>query len=120
MKTLTCGHEPSPHGEHTTGTATLPDGREVCWACADDWAREDIRTGGTYFAYLSSDGRQLTTWSGGRLADVTRLSKSRHFGFYGVSYDVVHFRAVDVHGARWYGTSPGRGMYARMRRAKVR
>ena len=29
-----CGHEPSSHGDHTTGTARLHDGREICWDCA--------------------------------------------------------------------------------------
>jgi hypothetical protein len=30
---LVCGHPPSPHSEHTTGTAHYGD-REICWECA--------------------------------------------------------------------------------------
>lgn len=31
---LHCGHEPSEHGEHTTGTAHMNDGNVICWDCA--------------------------------------------------------------------------------------
>lgn len=31
---LDCGHKPSPHGEHTTGTAHTQDKKEICWECA--------------------------------------------------------------------------------------
>ena len=67
-----------------------------------------------YFGYLDGDGRAIVTWPGGLLARVTSSRVSRH-GFCG---ELVHFRAVAIDGARWYGTSPGPGMYARLRRAK--
>jgi len=112
---LDCGHPASDHGPHTTGTAHTPDGREICWECANKEERESLRTGNTYMAYLSGDGKALTTWTGGHLARVTRLWAVPN-NFAG---RLLRFRAVDVHGAEWYGTSPGRGMYARMHRAKA-
>jgi hypothetical protein len=124
MKTLDCGHQPSPHSEHTTGTAHTTDGREICWTCADAEQREQLRTADTFTAYLTpvltaeghTKGHALTTWTGGHLATVTVLTCGRH----NIGGQLYRFRAVDVHGAQWYGTSPGPQMYARMRKAKVR
>lgn len=113
--TLSCGHEPSPHSAHTTGTAKLPDGREVCWECADTFQREAMRTSVQVMAYLSGDGTAITTWSGGKLADVV-CKNTRRVGFHRSTR--VYFNAVDTAGKRWHGTSPGPGMYARLRASK--
>lgn len=111
---LSCGHPLSPHSAVTTGYAEL-DGRRVCYDCADAHERAALLTERRMVAYLSGDGERLTTWTGGLLANVTR----RHVARNNFSRDgIVKFRAVDVHGQRWYGTSPGCGMYARMHRAK--
>jgi len=109
---LSCGHKPSPHGEHTTGTAHTPDGREICWACADAEQREELKTARDFTGYLSE--KTLTTWTGGILANITRLWKVRN----NMAGNLLRFRAIDVHGQEWYGTSPGIGMYARMHKAK--
>ncbi len=122
---LSCGHEPSPHGAHTTGTARRSDGSAICWTCADREQRDALKTAQTYTAYLThlktDDGYVkasiLTTWTGGHLANVTRLWQTRIGGFLG-RQTIYRFRATDVHGQQWYGTSPGPGMYARMHRAK--
>lgn len=112
LMTLDCGHEPSPHSEPTTGTATLPDNRVVCWTCADAWHREQMRTLDTTGGYLSD--RSITTWLGGLLARVTSRSE-RTMRVNGRRYKRVYFRAVDTNGRHWYGNSPGDGMYCRMR-----
>ena len=112
MKTLACGHEPSPHSDFTTGTAYTTDGREICWECADKEQRAALLTEKHYFSYLNSDATKLTTWSGGTLATIRRLWKVGN-NFAGT---ILRFRAIDVHGQEWYGTSPGAGMYARMHR----
>lgn len=119
---LSCGHQPSPHSEYTTGTAYTNDGREICWSCADKQQKQELKTADRFVAYLtpatkgrfSATGYVLTTWSGGVLACIEYLSKGRH----NIGSTLYRFRAVDVHGQRWYGTSPGPGMYARMRKAK--
>lgn len=69
-----------------------------------------------YFAYLSDDGKRLTTFMGDELATVTQSSVAHGCNFGGG--DRTYFRAVDSQGRHWYGSSPGRNMYARMRRAK--
>lgn len=116
MAALDCGHRPSPHGQHTTGTAHTTDGREICCQCADDEQRRELKTEQTYMAYLSSDKTRLTTWTGGELATITYLHQGRH----NIGGSLYRFRATDVHGQDWYGTTPGPGMYARMRRTKSR
>ena len=93
----------------------------MCYDCANAGERDAIKTGDTYTAYLTLDkDRQLpvlTTWPGGRLANVTAIWETSAGGF-ARHVTIMRFRAVDIHGAHWYGTSPGVGMYARMRRAK--
>lgn len=117
--TLDCGHPPSSHGPLTTGTARTSDGQEICWDCSHHEEREALRTARSYTAYLMRDAAgkvTLTTWAGGKLADVTSYA-TRPVGF-GFRPSRTYFRATDVHGTHWHGTSPGFGMYARMRRTK--
>lgn len=134
MRILDCGHYPSPHSTHTTGTARTADNQEICWDCADNEQRAELLTTDKFFAYLSIakpetlgkdetfvwfKGKEspcrLTTWSGGTLANVRRLWKTRN-NFAGW---IWRFWAIDAHGQWWYGTSPGVGMYARMHKSHV-
>ena len=109
---LDCGHDPSPHSEHTTGTAQLPDNRVVCYSCADTWQREQMRTSDLTSAYLTD--ASVTTWTGGLLARVTwRVERTMRVN--GRKFRRVYFRAVDTNGRHWHGNSPGDGMYCRMR-----
>jgi subtilase family serine protease len=114
MRTLDCGHEPSPHSEHTTGTAHTADGREVCWTCADSEHRESLKSDKRTTGYLSGDGSAITTWTGGVLMTVTRENQTRA----GFGHGLTYLRATDTHGQQWYGSSPGRNMYASLRRSK--
>lgn len=119
---LSCGHLSTPptSGCGAAGYATRPDGTRICYTCADASERESLKTARAFTAYLSNGahstptGYHLTTWTGGILANVTTLTRGNH----NIGGFLYRFRAVDVHGQKWYGTSPGPGMYARMRRAK--
>lgn len=109
-RVLSCGHHPSPHECFTAGTAHLPDGREVCYDCADALQREELKDRSRPFTgYLSTDGRAVTSWSGGELMTVTgwepcKLTRLSYA--HGKSYRSI--RARDCHGAMWYGRgSPG-------------
>ena len=117
--TLSCGHLPSPHGPHTTGTAHLADGREVCWECADNMQREDLKERKPVCAYVSIDGKRITTWSGGILMKVTHSATCKltrvSFTHDRRSYRSIHAR--DVHGALWYGRGSA-GVLIRMRPVK--
>lgn len=92
---------------------------EVCWTCAHKYELWLMRTVTRYMAYLSDDGSRLTDWPGATLATVISTRTARYRGFGGMPFTRVYFSAVDVHGQRWHGTSPGRGMYARMRKVKT-
>ena len=123
---LDCGHQSTPQrwadGSGTPGYAReVGTDRRICYACADAREQADLLTHDRYTAYLTPTKPpeppdwQLTTWTGGVLAWLTAPpTKGRHnIGGY-----LWRFRAVDVHGQYWYGTSPGPNMYARMRKVK--
>lgn len=115
MKVLDCGHQPSPHGEHTTGTGHAPNGREICWDCCNAEEKASMAKAKHWMAYLSGDGKHITTWPGGILATVTDLWSVAN----NMAGSLLRIRAVDDTGVRWYGTSPGKGMYCRLHRAKA-
>ena len=71
-----------------------------------------------YTAYVSGDGKYLTTWMGDELARIVRSSESKRRGFGGMTFTVLHVRAVDVKGRHWSGTGAGRNMSIRVRRVK--
>lgn len=71
-----------------------------------------------YVAYVSGDGKYLTTWMGDELARITRSSTSRRRGFSSMPFSVLHVRAVDIRGRHWSGTGAGRNMVIRIRRVK--
>jgi hypothetical protein len=107
-----CGHEAVAEGIGT-GYATMPDGKRVCYACADASERERMRTADSMFAYVSTDSRSITTWTGGKLATVTAVWTSDRAR-------KTYVQATDVHGTRWYGQGPSEtGNYVNLRRAKV-
>lgn len=114
-RVLDCGHTPTPPTHfHTTGVpltsglAVMPDGRVVCYACADDSQRAALAsTSGPVSAYVSARGDALTTWAGGRLAVVTAHGHSARAGF-GRGLHYWTFRTPD--GRYWHGTNGGPGM----------
>ncbi len=106
-----CGHEPTPDGLGS-GYARTADGRTMCYLCADELQRLEMATVDRFTAYVSSDGRTLTTWSGGVLGRCTLA------GRHPWSSERQYLRATDVHGNRWHGTGAP-GMYACLRRAKA-
>jgi hypothetical protein len=138
-----CGHAPTPDGI-SAGYARDASGRTRCLACADRveveaFERDETRT---WIGYLETGGAgptfrgdliasasglrtaaaepaalRLTTWQGTVLATVTSIRAEKRSAPSGGRYTRVYFRATDAKGRHWYGTTPGLGMYARMRRA---
>lgn len=105
---------PAEPGAAPSGYAVFTDpGRGevlLCYDCADKRQIADLLDRSKPFgAYLSSDGRTVTTWTGGALGRVTRWNPCRLTRVsytHGREYRSIH--VVDVHGAHWYGrTSPG-------------
>jgi hypothetical protein len=78
----------------------------VCYACADERQREELKDRSKSFgAYVSSDGKQITSWTGGLLMRVTQswsCALSRRSNWHDAkSFKCI--RAVDVHGGKWFG-----------------
>ena len=115
-RVLDCGHKPNPHSEHTTGTGRTPDGLELCWDCCNSNERRYMAQANHYHGYLTRDAAerpQISTWPGGELARVTEYRETKAgFG----CGERVYFRATDSYGGKWYGSSPGFEMFARLHR----
>lgn len=112
---LDCGHPPTPTAI-SPGYATLRDsGKRVCYPCADDMQRADLKTTDTISAYICSNGNHVTTWTGGRLMQIVSANTSRN----GWHRSTIHYwRAIDPSGQHWYGKNGGNGMYVLMRKTK--
>lgn len=119
---LSCGHPPTPALNTPGWVALPPNNRHVCYPCADDWQRERMKTEMRIGAYLSGDCKELRTWTGGKLADVTRLMVRR--GRYrkgpraGEPWARYYWRASAA-GRHWTGVSEGPNMVTIMRAAKA-
>jgi hypothetical protein len=114
-RTLDCGHKPSPHSPHATGTAHF-DGREICWDCANVEEKRHIANSAKCMGYLDLKSRRVTTWTGHELGKVTGHTSHWHN-----MAGTLHYISVEMFdGSHWYGTSPGDGMYCRLRRRAVK
>lgn len=109
---LGCGHLPTSTEGCGTGYARTSEGRTLCYSCADDAQRADIQTADRFTAYVSTDGRTLTTWSGGTLGRVQQISAPAYTPT-GGEYRYVYARAA---GVDWWGRGGGPGMYVNLRR----
>lgn len=113
---LGCGHST----RDVAGYAMRNDGTRICYACADDEQRAALLTQPAIVGYLTYKPCTITTWTGGKLMDVTYVRFVTMRGFNGSHYERFYVNAVDVHGQRRHGNGRGYGMYVRMRRTKGR
>jgi len=97
---------------------TLPADSTICYSCADACQiRELIDGRENVYAYVSGDGRHITTWTGGELMRVRWMSgPDRRVTPTGGRYERWYVDAVDVWGQEWRGVGSGRCMSIRMRR----
>lgn len=119
MPTADCGHTyPEQTGVGGTGYATDRETElTMCYPCADERQREAMKTATVFQAYVADDGKTITTWSGGKLADITRRSESASpLQYRGV---IHHIRATDAQGREWYGKNSGNGMVITLRLRKI-
>ncbi len=110
---LDCGHAPTPSGSGT-GYARTPEGKQICYACADERTRADMRTADRIVLYLNGD--RVATWSGGTAGRVTsRTVRKMRTPNSHWTHTRIFVRVVDLDGKHWHGSSPGDGMYVRLR-----
>lgn len=112
---LACGHPYTANEGPGTGYATDGAGNQMCYECADTYTRGLMARRDEITAYLASDGKTITTWTGGTLARVTEHGTART-GWHGSH--VHYIRAVAPDGSQWYGRNGGPGMVIRLKRAK--
>ena len=117
--TLDCGHSPSPVANNTSrinGIAHTPDGKRVCYDCADTLQRAEVLSDDThpFMAYLSKG--KLTTWTGGdlglKIIDRTNY-RVRQFSYIS-GYDRTWIKAQDTRGRIWTGRNGGDGLCIRL------
>lgn len=105
MAVQDCGHD-------STGSATTANGRTMCYGCADSAQAACVssaKAGDVFVGYLSNDGRNITTWSGGVLMSRVTFGKRHPF-----SQGRYYLSAVDADARVWSGTGEA-GMWARLR-----
>lgn len=119
---LDCGHVPTvPTYFHstgiplTTGAAIDLDGKAMCYQCAADKDIEAVAEGKEILAYVSGDGKHITTWAGIALMEVTYNGTARN-GWNGSS--ISYISAAAPNGKRYYGKNGGNGMAIKLRSYK--
>lgn len=109
----TCGHELRSDG-CDAGYARTNDGRVLCYFCADVEqlvTAQHAQRGDRIYAYLSSDGQSITTWTGGMLGRVTRRTE----GWISPTARGVYIAAKILGGPWVYGRGSGNGMCIALR-----
>lgn len=101
---LDCGHEPSAHSEHTTGTAHTHDNKVICWDCAamGDLGRM-LKDGNSRRLPLYLHGDNVSNWPGTLSFPVMGQRKGYHN--IGRTRTDIWFVGPDAH--IWHGVSIG-------------
>lgn len=120
---LDCGHPPTPDTCGTGHAIDLTTGATRCYPCSDDHERDAMTRAATFVAYVSTDGRALTTWPGGHLAtidpaDAHQRGQRTHTPTGGTWTRHV-WHATDAEGRRWFGVNDGPGLVIRVRRLRA-
>lgn len=74
--------------------------------------------GVTYYAYLSSDANDVTTWPGNKLAEVTKITRNKLRHCAGLASERGGFWANGIDGRVYHGRHNGPGMHCTLRLAK--
>lgn len=118
---LDCGHAATPDGL-ASGKATDPrTGHTMCYPCANQHEAGAMSQAERYTAYLSGDGKRITTWTGGTLATVVSYGISSPLCTpSGGEYRREYVRAKTPDGTLWYGTKSDQVGAINLRRLKQR
>lgn len=90
-------------------------GKETSQIEIYEYKNKPLQVGDSYFAYLSTDGNEITTFTGDKLAKVENLTETKDRG-----YDKHYsFSGIDINGNKIRGRAySGKGGYVRMRRVE--
>src|SRR5688500_16004336 len=95
---------PVPASGGASGYARTREGLHLCYACADAQQREELKDRSKpFFAYVSSDGKNITTWTGGVLMRITQSwpCKLTRQSWTHSQSSYKSIRATDMHGGKW-------------------
>lgn len=124
MKVLNCGHQPSEHGSTSTGTAHL-NGKgkkvnqdiEICCSCADRAQKFYMKNHNRTNLYLSGNGKEVHTWSGGKMS-VSCKSWTVNHNMWSCP-ELTFINMTDHFGNRWYGKNSGNGMFVKLHKVRA-
>lgn len=113
-----CGHVVEIGHDGPAGYGRDQDGATRCYPCCRDRDLDEIRAAspGDKFhgGYLSSDGKEITNWPGGKLMGWVEIGQAHPWSRRGERF---YLRARDMSGRVWSGTG-GQGMYCALRLTK--
>lgn len=94
------------------------DGRKLCDGESKLYELLDLAADDKLFCYVSDLGTQVRDFTGKLV--LGRITQKRIYkrNLSWLSNEFWYVRVTDIWGCEWYGTSPGRGMYCKLRRAK--
>jgi hypothetical protein len=98
---LDCGHEPSPHGEYTTGYGSDSNGKTSCYECCGVLDRKAMKESGRGVLY--DCGKTVTNWPSTLSYKVRERRTGRH-NLAGTRYDLYWY---DEEGRSWWGVRYG-------------
>ena len=107
-----CWHLESTHSAFTRGFGTDSEtGKTYCYDCC--LAREIayLKQHEKLTAYISGDGKFITTWSGEHIARIT----GHHIVDFGFCRNQWSFDAIMSDGTKLSGRGPGEGMFCRLK-----
>jgi len=118
MITLDCGHEAEQVMVKCRDKATGTE-KSLCYACAADSIRKDMRTEGKMGLFFSEapGGHKVTTWDGTVISDRVHIVNKGwrdNFGGFRIAFRFLFEDSV------WSGVGPGYGMYCNCRRTKLK
>lgn len=92
---------------HVGGTGyTAWQGKKICYSCSDKREAEYMKDRSRpYVAYLSRDGKTITTWPGGKLGDVVTSTPCK-LTRPSLTHSAESYRSIrvrDIHGKEWSG-----------------
>lgn len=96
------------------------DGRRLSAGESRLYEYLDLAADDKLFAYLSPLGTQVRDFTGDVILGTITSKRVYKRNLSWLSSEFWYIRVTDIWGQEWYGTSPGRGMYCKLRRRKVK
>lgn len=114
---MDCGHNESPHGEHTRGYGQDAKGRRYCYDCCASLDLAEMAEHGRWTGYYV--GGYITNWPGSLKFPATRVNRGKGRGF-GGTYELYTGTFSGPDGFVWSFRNAGDMDLARCKRTQKR